>query len=259
MLEAICVRGEQLALATEARTLRALTRDIVKRGEARVKRRFTDSDVRRVYMFDTPDAALQDFRRLLARRSFTTTSPELAFRYSLWQTAKERGPWRLIDWTETDNRKGRARWKNFISELQGSKVVLNRIDGLCIAFQESRSDTERASLLDAYCDLVESDVAFFATQEGQIWLGIMGNQWIKRAPALRARFEERFARIWLGIFQNAAWVEPDFITHVAGSIRHWDGNFGTPGRTRVPERLAIELLDAVQAYTTRAKKDPRWL
>ena len=259
VLEAICVRGEQLALATEALTLRALTREIVERGEARVGSHFTDENVRRVYMFDTPEAAVQDLRRLLGRRNFSTTSPELAFRYSLWTTAKERGPWRLVDWTETDNQKGSARWKGFIDELQGSKLVLNRIDGLSIAFQESQSDAERARLLDGYCCLVESDPAFFASQEGQMWLGIIGNNWIKKAPSLRPRVEERFARIWLRIFKDAEWVESDLITDVAASIRHWDGNFGTPGCTQVPESLALELMDTVEAYSARVKQDPRWL
>ncbi|MEO8616618.1 MAG: hypothetical protein ABI600_15855 [Luteolibacter sp.] len=258
VLEAICVRGEQLGLATEARSLRALTREIVERGEARVGSHFTDGDVRRVYMFDTPEAAVQDLRRLLGRRDFTTTSPELAFRYSLWQTAKESGPWRLVDWTETDNQKGRAHWKEFIAELQGSKVVLNRIDGLSIAFQESRSDAERASLLDAYCSLVESDLTFFTTREGQMWLGIFGNNWIEIAPSLRPRFEERFTRIWLRIFKDAEWVESNPVKNVSSSIRHWDGTFRTPGRTQVPQTLALELLDAVEAYAARAKQDPRW-
>ena len=43
MLQAICLRKQQLALATEARTLRSLTRELVGRGNKEFKNNFGDN------------------------------------------------------------------------------------------------------------------------------------------------------------------------------------------------------------------------
>ena len=58
VIQALCLRGEQLELATEARMLRAMTREMVVKGEAVVKLRYyRPGGIQMFYMFDTPEEA----------------------------------------------------------------------------------------------------------------------------------------------------------------------------------------------------------
>lgn len=64
VLQAVCLRGEQLELAGEARTLRTLSRYLVKIGGS-LQGNFAGSFVNRTYMYETPADAAKDFWNLL--------------------------------------------------------------------------------------------------------------------------------------------------------------------------------------------------
>ena len=66
VLQALCMRREQLELATEARILRALCRELVAKGESELKNNFVGDMVQRFYMHDTPEEAAADLLSLLA-------------------------------------------------------------------------------------------------------------------------------------------------------------------------------------------------
>ena len=125
VLQAICLRKQQLALTTEARTLRALTRELVVRGNKEFKNNFGENKPQRCYMFDSPAETAADLRRLLHPKNLTYVHwcRNRSWRGEFWGTCGSDELWRMVDWSSTDNRGGQEAWKQFIDEMRKWRVL----------------------------------------------------------------------------------------------------------------------------------------
>jgi len=261
VLQAICLRGGQLEFGTEARTLRALSRDIIARGKTVFHADFGDDLVQRAYMHETSEDAAADLRALLVpAKCKSSKSATHSFRYQLWANRKDRLLWRMVDWSSTDNKRADHVMQKLIAELSAAPALMNRVDGLALAFQESRSDEERACILDAYFKLLEARFEEFLTPAGQLVFENMPiAHCLKMAPALRGDFEMRFANIILRIFETAEWLDESAIRVMRDSVNLW--SVRQPNLSRrlmVSEVFAVQLLDSAQRYIQRTESDPRW-
>ena len=259
-LQALCIRREQLELATEARTLRALSRELLAKSEAELQNNFVGDFVQRFYMHDTPKEAAADLRRLLDLKKIgdERRSKGSGLRSKFWQTCGESSLQRFVDWSSTDNRAGDAAWKQFIGELKNSKLLLNRLDGLAFAFQSSHGKTENEEILRSVCDLLDANWEQLLTPEGQMSFYSFTD--LNHSSANMAdypEFNQWLTRRITRIFESGQWVGRATIFTASSAITDWSKETadGTP---LVPDSLALPLLIAVENYIQWAKADPRW-
>ncbi|MEO8616859.1 MAG: hypothetical protein ABI600_17085, partial [Luteolibacter sp.] len=261
VLQALCLRSGQLELGTEARALRALSREIIARGKKVFGADFGDDLVQRAYMHETPEDAAADLRTLLEpAKCRSAKSATHSFRYQLWANRKDRLLWRMVDWSSTDNKRADHVMRELIAELSAAPALMNRVDGLALGFQESRSDEERVRILDAYFELLEARFEEFLTPGGQLVFENMPiADCLKMAPALRDDFEMRFAKVIIRIFETAEWLDESSIRVMRDSVNLWGTNQSNlSGRSMVPEACAVQLLDSAMRYIHRTDSDPRW-
>ncbi|MEY3897013.1 MAG: hypothetical protein RLZZ214_2534, partial [Verrucomicrobiota bacterium] len=259
-LQALCMRREQLELATEARALRALSRELVAKSEAELKNNFAGDFVQRSYMHDTPEEAAADLRGLLDLKKIGDEhwSKGSGLRSKFWQISGEASLPRFVDWTSTDSRAGEAAWKRFIGELQNSKVLLNRLDGLAFAFQSSHGKAEKEEILQRVCDLLDANWEQLLTPQGQ--MSFYSFSYFYQGSANEAQypeFDQWLARRLTRIFESGKWVGRATILMANWAIFDWDEKTadGTP---MVSDSLALPMLVAVENYIQWAKSDPRW-
>lgn len=263
VLQALCMRGEQLEWGEEARELRRLSRKLISQAEGEFGVGAAANMAQRAYMHDTPEEAIADLRarlnaELLADEVNDKRERGLYSRFYLWGTSEEHRLLRAVDWSSLDNRRGDEALKAFISELQSSDHLLTRIDGLAIAYQENRDEHTRAEILKSYCTLLEDHREELRTREGQMTFYAFGSKWMRMGGTLRPRFHERFARIFLDLLENADWVEPPVFEAVYQAVRFWSYDSETSAGNPVPEVLAAKILEAYDAFLARARHDPRW-
>lgn len=259
-LQALCMRREQLELATEARTLRALSRELLAKSEAELQNSFAGDFVQRFYMHDTPEEAAVDLRSLLDLKKLGDEhwSKGSGLRSKFWLTCGEPSLQRFVDWSSTDNRAGEAAWKQFIGELKNSKLLLNRLDGLAFAFQSSHGKTENEEILRSVCDLLDANWELLLTPEGQ--MSFYSFTYFYRNSANHAQyleFNQWLASCITRIFESGQWVGRATIFMASSAITDW-GKETADGTPLVPDSLALPLLIAVENYIQWAKADPRW-
>lgn len=259
VLQAVCMRGEQLELGVESRTLRALSRHLDEIGR-QLESDFSGRLVNRIYMFETPEDTAKDLLRLLDPKLINDNHWCRAkyLRTAFWQTFHDRNLWRFVDWTATDNRRGEDAWRQFITDLGKSKILIHQADSLAFAYQNTRDGAEQNRILMAYCTLLESRAEDLATTEGQrLFIPFSNYPYRKDPKTLDLAFEARKTDIMTRLFRSGVWMGSDAILSTAVSTGSWSRAVRN-GETAVPESKAVELLDAVENYVIWAKKDPRW-
>ncbi|MEO8616619.1 MAG: hypothetical protein ABI600_15860 [Luteolibacter sp.] len=259
VLQALCLRREQLELATEARALRAASRHLDKVGRD-LQENFGGGFVNRTYMYDSPEDAGSDLRRLLDPKLLNDNHwcRAKSLRDGFWGTFHDPNLWHFVDWTATDNRRGEETWRRFITELGVSKLLINQADSLAFSFQNTRDEKKQNGILNAYCDLLESRFDEVVTPAGQRVLCTFKNYPYRQGDKnMNATYETRMAGIMARVFRSGNWVGTDTILATSISTTAWCRAM-SKGQTVVPESRAIELLDAVENYLAWAKNDPRW-
>ena len=261
LLQAVCVRQQQLALATEARTLRGLTRELVRRGNQEFRNNFGENKPQRCYMFDTPEQCAADLRQLLhpSRLTYVHWCKSRSWRSEFWGTCGSDRLWRMVDWSSTDNRGGREAWRRFIDEMRTSKVLLNRVDACAFAFGEARTDQERLVELDKLHALLQSSGDELMTPDGQKSFDAVGGifwRW-SRLHAADPRFLVKMSGLFTRLLQSGEWLDPPTIRAASSCVWRY-GGLVEEGKAVIPEALAVDMLSAVEAYIGRARKDKRW-
>jgi hypothetical protein len=262
MLQCVCLRKAQIELATEARTLRALARELVAKSES-VSENYAGELVQRFYMHDTPTEAAADLRRLLMPEKMTNEHWSRGYwlRCNFWKTYQFSNLLRFVDWDSTDNRKGDEAWRNFVHELQDSNSLQLRADGFALAFQTSKDLRDQETSLQSYCDLLEHNWDEFLTPNGQMILksfcyyfnGSSDDASRKPYPAFNLRMTQIFTRI----FESGKWAEPATLVMASWLTRDW-AELASRGKPIVPEVTALALLNAAENYIKWAQTDPRW-
>jgi len=257
VLQGICLRKEQLELATEARELRALARDLVARSERSVTG-FAGDLVQRIYMHDTPADAAVDLRQLLMPKLLTDDDKSRGrwLRSNFWKTYQTANLWRFVDWSSTDNRQGDLAWKSFVSELINSNNLLCQADGLAFAFQTAHDDQEQGKLLEEYCNLLDRNWDQVLTPDGQRSFYSFVYYYYGNKKQYSG-FDLRMTQLATRIFASGEWTQPATISLVNWLTMNW-ARMAQQGKPAVPEAAAGALLEATENYMIRAKADPRW-
>jgi hypothetical protein len=259
VLRAVCLRNEQLELATEARALRAASRQLVEVG-GDLQENFAGGLVSRTYMHDSPEQAANDLRRLL--------DPELlhdnhwcrakSLRDGFWATFHDTNLWRFVDWTATDNHRGEEVWRRFTAELGTSGLLIAQADSLALSFQSTTDEGKQNRILMDYCALLESRFDEVVKPEGQrVFCAFRDYPYRKAARKMNTAYETRMAGIMTRLFQSGEWMGTDAILATSIATKAWCREM-RKGQTVVAEADATDLLDAVESYIEWAKNDPRW-
>jgi len=143
-----------------------------------------------------------------------------------------------VDWSSTDNRRGKEAWRRFIEELAQSKCLLSRIDALAQALQNFDELITREGQKTFYC--------------------------FSRFPDYDRRpfpdYEVRMAKILTRLFNRAPRIEPAAMDMARNSVRLWCSKLWSSRYTDkdaiLPESVAAELLAAIEKHIAKAKSDP---
>lgn len=258
VLQSICLRGEQLELAAEARVLRALSRELVKNGEADVLSRFSFQVVQLGYMFDTPEEAAADLRNRLLPEfvHFDPNSDGDYLRVELWETSRDPQLWRLVDWSSTDNLRGRLAWKKLIEDLQSSDSLIARSDGHALAYQSSNDPRERDEILLSYCALLENNINDLLAPRGQMSFVSFKDYPLRSAHAWEQHpaYELRMAGILARILESGNALEPATADMLRNSVTKWCRQNGK-SESVVPESIAVNILHLIERYIETRKQD----
>jgi len=259
-LQALCMRREQLELATEARTLRALSRDLVAKSEAELKNNFAGDYALRFYMHDTPEEAREDLLSLLDPKKLgdENWSKGARLRSNFWSSCGKSSVLRFVDWTKSDNRGGEAAWKIFIGELQTSKLLLHRVDGVAFAFQSSGDKQEKKDILRKLCHLLDANWDELITPQGQRIFYSFKDFYLYSGSSNMGQYPE-FSQ-WLAdrltrVFASGKWVEPATIFMTDLATHDWTTYDGI---TIVSDSLAKPMVVALEHYLQWARTDHRW-
>jgi hypothetical protein len=249
VLQSICLRREQLELADEARILRALSRELLKKSERDVVADLSFRIPQLGYMFDTPEEAAADLRKRLLPESmfFLPNFDGYYLRLELWETFHNPQLWRLADWSSTDNLRGRAVWKKFIDDLLGSDCLIARSEGHAFAYQSCDDPRERGEILLSYCSLLENNFDELLTPRGQMSFACF-NGYARSGAHKREQnpaYELRMAGILTRILESGKKLEPATMAILHDTVTNWCRQ-KDKGESIIPESIAIEIFHLVK-------------
>lgn len=259
ILQAICIRQQQLELASEARVLRDYSRHILAKGQA-FKKHFGKEFVNRLYIPETPQQAAKELMQLLNPDSLTLRydCPATWLRTEFWKTYHVPTLWRFVDWTSTDNRRGEDAWKKFIAELRKSKRLVNKLDGLAFAFQTTQNEQEQKQILMEYCALLEKNFKYISSPGGQKVFAVFQDfPFRKGDDRLFKAYYSRITQLYIRVFESRQWLTSHFISNV-NTLTLYLCLHANGEETELSEANMAHLFQSMAHYHVWAKKDKRW-
>ena len=260
LLQAVCLRGEKVELATEARALRTQSRAMVSKGKNVFENNFVGEIVDRFYMHETPEQAAEDLRSLLDSENLSDVhwSEGQSLRNRFWNTSRHLVLPRFVDWNSPDDKHGQAVWKALLRELISSKQLLLKVDGLALSFQSSDSNEERERILKSYVNLLNSRFVDLIEPSGQMsFYSFQGYFITEHEEGQNPEVHSGLADILTRIFESKSWIQPATINMTHWAVFDWAPNL-EKGTKSITDSEASELLNAIENYIRWARDDPRW-
>jgi len=253
LLQALCVRREQLELATEARRLRSLCRELLSIGEP-VVGKFSSGFDNRFYIFETPADAVENLRYMLSLENLAGGIKSLGqcIRRAFWRRKRELP--RFVDWSSATNLQGDAAWVGLIARLRTSNTILEQADGLAFAFQTSGSYDDKEKILSEFIKLLKSNENQLLTPQGQSLFASFAFFPAREDKRPYPNFEQGMMRILHNMLDQCDWLEAPAVEYLYWS---WP-QAGGERNILIPEAEAAAIVSRLETYVARARKDPRW-